>query len=121
MRAVKIREAGRENEESGRGSADNANTTAAVTSPDSVPDKIPSPENRTAAAPPMIALRYRAQRERGMMTPSGSRMERDIEQKTERSNTADASQTSWERRTDWSMDRGERDFFIIIIIPFIKF
>jgi len=100
MRRVRIRESGRENDESVRGSADNAKTIAAVISPDSVPDKIPSPENRTAAIPPMIALRYRAQSERGLMTPSGSRMDRDTVQKIERSTAADKSQTSWDRRTD---------------------
>lgn len=51
------REVGRENGESVRGSAERRNTMPVVMSPESAPDKMPSPDRRTAKMPPTAELR----------------------------------------------------------------
>ena len=65
----------------GRGRTERQKIRSAVKSPEINPDKIPSPESRTAVIPPIKALKNREQRDRGLMIRSGSDEEAATAQK----------------------------------------
>jgi len=67
--------------ESGNGRSERQKTIPVVMHPDIHPEAIPSPEIFTAAIPPITALRYRAQSDRGTVSESGSAVEYAIPQK----------------------------------------
>lgn len=58
--------------ESGKGSADSANSRAAVIAPDITPEITPPSVSLTDAVPQTAELTYRAHRDSGIVTESGS-------------------------------------------------
>ena len=75
----------------------------AVTVPESIPDRIPSPEKRTAANPEISAERYRQARDRGRIMESGFSEELAAAQEIRRRITRPAAQTAWDKRQESHM------------------
>ena len=101
--AVRSRFMGNAVPDSGNGRQENRSISRAVIVPDNSPDRIPSPENRTAAIPEMNDDRYRQARARGFVMEPGSSAALAAAQETRRSRISPPAQKIWERRQEIHM------------------
>ena len=93
MSSMKTAFIGSSKDDAGKGTYERDSVSIADITPETSPDRIPSPESFTAAIPAEDAPRYSAQRDSGVISLAGSSAETEIAQNSRSRTTDTASHT----------------------------